>query len=66
MYTLSQYYPTIQHKLVTVTSTHYHSIKGAVCLIDNVLVYSSTQSEHDLTVLSEAGLTVNKLMLCYF
>ena len=40
--------------------------EGAVCLIDDVLVYGSTQSEHDqrlLTVLqklSEAGLTLNK------
>jgi len=40
--------------------------QGAVCLIDDVLVDGSTQSEHDqrlLTVLkklSEAGLTLNK------
>jgi len=40
--------------------------EGAVCLIDDVLVYGSTQSEHDqrlitvLRKLSEAGLTLNK------
>ena len=40
--------------------------EGAVCLIDDVLVYGSTQSEHDqrllkvLKKLSEAGLTLNK------
>ena len=40
--------------------------EGAVCLIDDILVYGSTQSEHDqclLTVLkklSAAGLTLNK------
>ena len=40
--------------------------EGAVCLIDNVLAYGSTQSEHDQRLLkvlkkfSEAGLTFNK------
>jgi len=40
--------------------------EGAVCLINDVLVYSSPQSEHDqrlitiLKKLSEAGLTLNK------
>ena len=40
--------------------------EGAVCLIDDILVYGSTQSEHDqrllkvLKKLSAAGLTLNK------
>lgn len=40
--------------------------EGAVCLIDDILVYGATQSEHDqrllivLKKLREAGLTLNK------
>ena len=41
-------------------------IEGAVCLIDDILIYGKTQSEHDQRLLSvlnrinEAGLTLNK------
>ena len=41
-------------------------IEGAVCLIDDILIYGETQAEHDqrllsvLNRISEAGLTLNK------
>ena len=59
---------------ITSAPEHFHrrmneilgDIEGAVCLIDDILIYGKTQSEHDQRLLSvlnrinKAGLTLNK------